>query len=63
MVVMHAFTHAECGQCGWLGKMSEMKEHPTRPRPTDLGFCPECGAEIYVLLTTGQARKIEESYS
>jgi len=37
---------AECSQCGWIGSVAELKEHPTRPMPTDFGFCPECATEI-----------------
>lgn len=43
---MSMFT--ECGQCGWIGPLADLKDHPTRPMPQDIGFCPErnCGAEI-----------------
>ena len=40
--------YVECGQCGWIGPLSELKDQPTRPMPLDIGFCPDsrCGAEI-----------------
>jgi len=57
-------THAECGQCGWLGKVEELKEHPLRPVPEDEGFCPDCGSEITFqdILTTAEAEAILASY-
>lgn len=36
----------EYGQCGWLGPVADLQDHPTRPLPDDLGFCPECECEI-----------------
>ena len=38
--------YTDCPQCGWVGPVSDLKDHPTRPQPMDFGFCPECGAEV-----------------
>ena len=37
-----------CDQCGWFGKISDLKDHSTRPMAMDLGFCPECPVDIEV---------------
>lgn len=52
----------DCPQCGEVGQASELKEHPTRPMPTDLGFCFACGAEIEQLLDLGEAHQVLSDY-
>jgi len=52
----------DCGQCGHIGMVAELKEHPFRPMPEDLGFCPECGAEVECLITRADVAKLLESY-
>lgn len=37
--------NTECGNCGWIGPVSELKEHPIRPVASDFGFCPWCTCE------------------
>lgn len=54
--------HCECPQCGWIGTIFELKDHPTRPVAMDLGFCPECGGEIDVLMTKTEADELRASY-
>jgi len=51
----------ECNQCGWIGGLWELKEHPTRSNPMDLGFCPECGCECEDVFGTAEKdRRIAE---
>jgi len=52
----------ECGQCGWIGPVTELNEHPTRPMPMDLGFCPECDCECEVLYDEDEVAKIIADY-
>jgi hypothetical protein len=52
----------ECGQCGWIGPLTELNEHPTRPMPMDLGFCPECGCECEVIYNEDEIAKIIADY-
>lgn len=52
----------ECGQCGWLGPITELNEHPERPMPNDLGFCPYCGCDCDYMLTEEEAAKIIADY-
>lgn len=54
--------YAECGNCGWIGPITELDEHPTRPMPMDLGFCPECACEIDNILTEEEATRLLEEY-
>jgi len=56
------YEYYECGQCGDIGKLSVLKDHPTRPGPMDIGFCPECGSEIEEPLTESECRALLESY-
>jgi hypothetical protein len=57
---MNWFT--ECGQCGWAGPSTELKDHPTRPSPMDLGFCPECGCECEYLMTEEEYKALLAQY-
>lgn len=47
----------ECGQCGHIGPMSELRDHPTRPVAMDIGFCPKCGREVEETLTEAEVRE------
>ncbi len=55
-------THAECGNCGWIGALKEAKEHPTRPMPMDGGFCPTCGLEFNLWITESEANRLIAEY-
>lgn len=55
-------THAECENCGWVGPLSEAKEHPERPHPMDGGFCPECMNELRFWITAEEAQAILDEY-
>ena len=37
--------NTECANCGWMGPLTDLKDHPLRPMPCDFGFCPECTFE------------------
>ena len=51
----------ECPQCGWMGGLWELKDHPTRPMPSDWGFCPECGGECDEVFDTAEKdRRVAE---
>lgn len=52
----------DCGQCGHIGRVDQLKDHPVRPSPMDLGFCPECGREVEVLLDEQEIRAALVSY-
>ena len=52
----------DCEQCGHIGLASQLKDHPLRPVPEDLGFCPECGSEVRDLETEATIRATLISY-
>lgn len=52
----------DCPNCGETGKFEELKEHPTRPMPEDLGFCPHCDAPIDELITEARVRELLIEY-
>ncbi len=52
----------DCGQCGDIGRVDQLVEHPTRPMPTDIGFCPKCESEIDYLITEEQVRALLAEY-
>lgn len=53
----------DCPQCGHLGNIGELKDHPTRPMPLDLGFCPKCGGEVDRTLSEPEVRRlVSEEY-
>jgi Zn finger protein HypA/HybF involved in hydrogenase expression len=52
----------DCPQCGHIGTMADMREHPTRPVAMDLGFCPKCGGEIEELISEDQVRALMIEY-
>lgn len=64
---MEELTHGECGQCGWLGLLTDTEEHPDRPTPMDFGFCPDClkdgrVCEIDNHLTASEAEALLSEY-
>lgn len=52
----------DCPQCGHIGRVDQLKDHPVRPSPIDLGFCPECGGEVEWPLTEQEIRVVLVSY-
>lgn len=57
-----ALDYFDCGQCGHIGMVSELKEHPFRPMPEDIGFCPECGVEVEDLITRDNVAELLVAY-
>lgn len=53
----------ECGQCGWIGKVADTKQHDLRPMPDDM-LCPECSTELSFSdqLTQAEAEAILAEY-
>lgn len=62
MIERQAYPYFDCEQCGHIGLVSQLKEHPLRPVPDDLGFCPECGSEVRDLETEATIRETLASY-
>ena len=52
----------DCPQCGHIGLLIQLKEHPVRPSPMDIGFCPECGGEVDDIITEDQVRAVLADY-
>lgn len=52
----------DCPQCGHLGRVEDLRDHPTRPMPQDLGFCPKCGGEIEEPIREAAVRELLIEY-
>ena len=52
----------DCPQCGEIGRLSQLKEHPTRPVAMDLGFCPKCGGEVQNPSTEAEIKAVLADY-
>lgn len=54
----------DCGQCGHIGLPCELKDHPDRPVPEDVGFCPECRTELRLddIVSEERIREVFKSY-
>jgi hypothetical protein len=52
----------DCPQCGDIGRISSLQDHPLRPCPCDLGFCPKCGGAIDEFLNEATIREVIKSY-
>lgn len=53
-------THAECGQCGWLGRISQLLLDFDRPMDD---FCPECKSHDVDWLTLEEHNAILKDYT
>lgn len=51
-------TWFDCVQCGRVDRMSALEDHPTRPMPTDVGFCPSCHCEVDELISEAEAKRL-----
>lgn len=52
----------DCPQCGDIGLIGSLQDHPLRSCPCDLGFCPKCGGEIQEFLNEPTIREVITSY-
>ncbi|WP_175487917.1 hypothetical protein [Sphingomonas sp. NFR04] len=52
----------DCGQCGEIGKVADLKQHATRPMPDDIGFCPKCRVEVDDVLNETEVRERLREY-
>lgn len=52
----------DCYNCGEIGNVTALKEHPFRPHPLDIGFCPKCGCEISEVLNEHEIRSVAADY-
>lgn len=58
-IVQHYF---DCAGCGHIDRIENMIDHPTRPMPSDLGFCPKCGAEVTDYIREDRVRELLAEY-
>jgi hypothetical protein len=52
----------DCGQCGEIGNVADLKPHGTRPMPDDIGFCPKCRVEVDDVLNETEVRERLREY-